>query len=47
MTMRTLTVSPRARRALLVAYYVGILAGLVLMYGINPPAPPRFIYQGF
>ena len=32
---------------LLVAYYVGVMVALVLMYGINPPSPPPFIYQGF
>ena len=45
--MRLPVITPRARRLLLVAYYVGVMAGLVLMYGINPPTPPPFIYQGF
>ena len=45
--MRLPTISPRARRLLLVAYYVGIMVGLVLLYGVNPPPPARFIYQGF
>jgi hypothetical protein len=45
--MRLPALSRRTRRLLLVAYYVGIMVGLVLMYGINPPTPPPFIYQGF
>jgi hypothetical protein len=41
------SLSPRARRSLLVVYYVGVLIALMLMYGTNPPSPPPFIYQGF
>lgn len=41
------SLSPRSHRLLLVAYYLGVMVALVLMYGINPPAPPPFIYQGF
>jgi hypothetical protein len=47
MIRRLPTISPRTHRLLLIAYYVGVMVGLVLMYGINPPTPPRFIYQGF
>jgi len=41
------SLSPRAHQLLLVAYYVGVMVALVLMYGINPPVAPPFIYQGF
>jgi hypothetical protein len=41
------SLSPRARRLVLVGYYVGVLIALMLMYGTNPPSPPPFIYQGF
>jgi len=34
-------------RLVLVVYYLAVLIALVLMYGINPPSPPPFIYQGF
>jgi hypothetical protein len=45
--MQLPSLSPRTHRLLLVAYYVGVMVALVLMYGINPLAPPQFIYQGF
>jgi hypothetical protein len=41
------SISPRAYRIVLAVYYVGIIVALVLMYGINPPTAPPFIYQGF
>jgi hypothetical protein len=37
----------RPRRLLLVLYYLAVLIALVLMYGINPPSAPPFVYQGF
>jgi hypothetical protein len=37
----------RPRRLLLVLYYLAVLTALVLMYGINLPSAPPFVYQGF
>jgi len=45
--VRLPSLSPGVRRLLLVAYYVGVLIALVLLYGTNPPPAPPFIYQGF
>jgi hypothetical protein len=38
---------PRPRVALLALYYLGIIAGLVLLYGQGDFSTPAFVYQGF
>lgn len=43
----SLFASPWARVALLVLYYLAIIAGLVIMYGRGNFSTPPFIYQGF
>jgi hypothetical protein len=35
------------RAVALTAYYLAILAGLVLMYGMRSFTNPPFVYQGF
>ncbi len=39
--------SPRARRVMLVLYYLAILIALVLLYGRGDFSTPDFVYQGF
>ncbi len=36
---------PRAKLALLTAYYFGIIAGLIAIYGRGDFSTPPFIYQ--
>ncbi|MES2572596.1 MAG: teichoic acid D-Ala incorporation-associated protein DltX [Verrucomicrobiota bacterium] len=38
---------PRTRVALLTFYYLGIIAGLLLLYGRGDFSTPTFVYQGF
>jgi hypothetical protein len=38
---------PRVRFAVLTAYYLGILAGLIALYGKGDFSTPPFIYQNF
>jgi hypothetical protein len=38
---------PRVRFVILTAYYVGILAGLLVLYGRGDFSTPPFIYQYF
>jgi len=40
-------ISPWLRRALLVLYYLGVIAGLIWMYGRGDFSTPPFVYQGF
>jgi hypothetical protein len=35
------------RAAALTAYYLAILTGLVIMYGLRNVTNPPFVYQGF
>jgi hypothetical protein len=39
--------SDRLRVALLTLYYLGVLAGLVYLYGRGDFRTPPFVYQGF
>jgi hypothetical protein len=38
---------PRVRFAVLTIYYLGILAGLIVLYGKADYSTPPFIYQNF
>jgi hypothetical protein len=35
------------RLVVLTAYYLAIIAGLILLYGGNDYTPPPFVYQAF
>jgi hypothetical protein len=35
------------RFGLIICYYALVLGGLLALYGVKPPNPPPFIYQGF
>jgi hypothetical protein len=39
--------NPWGRVALLSVYYLGIILGLIGMYGRGDLTPPDFVYQGF
>ncbi|HEY7002124.1 MAG TPA: hypothetical protein VH330_10310 [Candidatus Udaeobacter sp.] len=41
------TAHPALCRALLVLYYLAIIAGLIVMYGRGDFSTPPFVYQGF
>jgi hypothetical protein len=34
-------------RVLLILYYFGVIAGLIVMYGRGDFSTPPFVYQGF
>lgn len=38
---------PMARLVLLTLYYLGVIAGLIVIYGRSDFTPPPFVYQGF
>ena len=38
---------PRTRIAVTTIYYIGVIAGLVLLYGRGDFSTPSFVYQGF
>ncbi|PYJ49509.1 MAG: teichoic acid D-Ala incorporation-associated protein DltX [Verrucomicrobia bacterium] len=38
---------PALWRALLVLYYLAVIAGLIVMYGRGDFSTPPFVYQGF
>jgi hypothetical protein len=38
---------PALRRALLILYYLAIIAGLIAIYGRGNFSTPPFVYQGF
>ncbi len=38
---------PAVRQTLLVLYYLGIIAGLIWLYGRGDFSAPPFVYQGF
>jgi len=38
---------PRTRIALMAIYYLGVIVGLVLLYGRGDFSTPSFVYQGF
>jgi hypothetical protein len=38
---------PAVRQTLLVLYYIGIIGGLLYLYGRGDFSTPPFVYQGF
>jgi hypothetical protein len=38
---------PAVRQTLLVLYYLGIIGGLIYLYGRGDFSAPPFVYQGF
>jgi hypothetical protein len=38
---------PGARLSLLTLYYLGVIAGLIVLYGRGDFSTPSFVYQGF
>lgn len=38
---------PRSRIVLLTLYYLGIIVGLMILYGRGDFSTPSFVYQGF
>ncbi len=38
---------PGVRFTLLTMYYLGVIAGLVVLYGRGDFSTPSFVYQGF
>jgi hypothetical protein len=38
---------PAVRQTLLVLYYLGIIGGLIWLYGRGDFSAPPFVYQGF
>jgi hypothetical protein len=38
---------PHLRTTLLALYYIGVIIGLVLLYGRGDFSTPSFVYQGF
>jgi hypothetical protein len=38
---------PRIRLIALTLYYLGIIAGLIVLYGRGDFSTPGFVYQGF
>jgi hypothetical protein len=38
---------PAIRQTLLVLYYIGIIVGLIYLYGRGDFSTPPFVYQGF
>ncbi len=38
---------PSARLSLLTLYYLGVIAGLIVLYGRGDFSTPSFVYQGF
>jgi hypothetical protein len=38
---------PELGRALLILYYLAVIAGLILMYARGDFSTPPFVYQGF
>jgi hypothetical protein len=46
-TLLALSANPWLRAVLLTLYYLGILAGLLILYGRRHFETPPFVYQGF
>lgn len=38
---------PGTRLALLTLYYLGVISGLIVLYGRGDFSTPSFVYQGF
>lgn len=38
---------PAVRQTLLVLYYLGVIVGLIYLYGRGDLSTPPFVYQGF
>jgi hypothetical protein len=47
MKLPTVFEKPAVRQTLLVLYYLGVIAGLIYMYGRGDLSTPPFVYQGF
>ena len=45
--LRELFARPRVRFVVLTAYYLGILVGLIALYGKGDFSTPPFVYQNF
>ncbi len=45
--MSWLEAHPRLWRVLLLLYYLGVIAGLIAMYGRGDFSTPPFVYQAF
>ncbi|HEU0274653.1 MAG TPA: hypothetical protein VFQ83_09020 [Candidatus Udaeobacter sp.] len=45
--MSRIRAHPALWRALLILYYLVVIAGLIVMYGRGDFSTPPFIYQGF
>jgi hypothetical protein len=45
--MNWLETHPWLLRAVLVIYYLGVMAGLILLYGRGDFSTPPFVYQAF
>jgi hypothetical protein len=45
--MNWLQMHPWLWRAVLVIYYLGVVAGLILLYGRGDFSTPPFVYQAF
>ena len=43
----TLSTNPRVRVVALTLFYLGILIGLIVLYGKGDFSTPSFIYQGY
>ena len=41
------TAHPALFRVLLILYYLGVIGGLIVMYGGSDFTTPPFVYQGF
>ena len=42
-----LSAHPRVRLLALTLYYLGIISGLIVLYGRGDFSTPSFVYQGF
>ncbi len=45
--MKWLETHPLLWRAVLILYYLGVIAGLIVMYGRGDFSTPPFVYQAF
>jgi hypothetical protein len=47
MTLPKFFEKPAVRQTLLVLYYLGVIGGLIYLYGRGDLSTPPFVYQGF
>jgi hypothetical protein len=45
--MNWMEAHPRVWRVVLIVYYLGVIAGLILIYGRGDFSTPPFVYQAF